>query len=55
MGKTALGIIFFIAIITTILTVDILFFKHLTTQRLIANIAIVIAYATIYFIYSKRL
>ena len=54
MGKTTLGIIFFIAISATILTVDLLFFRHHTMQRLIANVAIVLVYATIYFIYSKR-
>ncbi len=54
MGKTGLGIIFSVAVITTVVTVDLLFFKHHTTQRLIANIAIVIAYASIYFIFSIR-
>ncbi len=54
MGKTGLGIIFSVAVITTVVTVDLLFFKHHTTQRLIANIAIVIAYASIYFTFSKR-
>ena len=54
MGKTGLDIIFSVAVITTVVTVDLLFFKHHTTQRLIANIAIVIAYASIYFTFSKR-
>ena len=54
MGKTTLGIIFFVAIGATVLTVDLLFFRHHTTQRLIANVAIVLVYATIYFVYSKR-
>ena len=54
MGKNGQGIIFSVAVITTILTVDLLFFRHHTTQRLIANVAIVLAYATIYFTYAKR-
>jgi hypothetical protein len=55
MGKTGLGTIFSVAVITTIVTVDLLFFRHHTTQRLIANIAIVMAYASIYFTLSKRI
>jgi hypothetical protein len=54
MGKTGFGIIFSVAVITTVVTVDLLFFRHHTTQRLMANIAIVIAYASIYFTFSKR-
>jgi hypothetical protein len=53
MGKIELGIIFSVAVITTNVTVDLLFFRHHTTQRLLANIAIVLAYATIYFTFSK--
>jgi len=53
MGKTGFGIIFSVVVITTIVTVDLLFFRNQTTQRLFANIAIVIAYATIYFTFSK--
>ena len=55
MGKTGLGIFFSVAVITTIVTVDLLFFRHHTTQRLFANIAIVLAYATFYFTFSKRI
>jgi hypothetical protein len=54
MGKTGFGIIFSVAVITTVVTVDLLFFRDHTTQRLMANIAIVIAYASIYFTFSKR-
>jgi hypothetical protein len=53
MEKTGLGIFFSVAVITTIVTVDLLFFRHHTTQRLLANIAIVLAYGTIYFTFSK--
>jgi hypothetical protein len=53
MGKTRLGIFFSVAVITTIVTVDLLLFRHHTTQRLLANIAIVLAYATIFFTFSK--
>ena len=53
MEKTGLGIFFSVAVVTTIVTVDLLFFRHHTTQRLLANIAIVLAYATDYFTFSK--
>jgi hypothetical protein len=53
MVKTGLGIFFALAVITTIVTADILFFRHHTTQRLLANIAIVLAYVTIYFTFAK--
>jgi hypothetical protein len=52
-GKTGLGIFFAVAVITAIVTVDLLFFRHHTTQRLFANISIVLGYATIYFTFSK--
>jgi len=53
MEKKGLGIFFSVAVITTIVTVDLLFFSHHTTQRLLANIAIVLAYGSIYFTFSK--
>jgi hypothetical protein len=55
MGKTELGIFFSLAVISTIVAVDLLFFRHHTNQRLIGNMAIVIAYASIYFTFSKRI
>ena len=40
--------------VSTVVLVDLFFFRHHTAARLIANIAIVGAYAAIYFIFLKH-
>jgi len=54
MSRTQVGVIFALAVITTILTCDLLFFKHRNFERLVANISIVGFYGAIYLIFRKR-
>ena len=54
MGKMGLGITFAIAIFATVIALDLLFFRSNPLGRLVANIAIVGFYASIYLLFFKR-
>jgi len=48
MGKSAMIVIYVLALITTIVIMDILFFRHRFWERLMANIGVVLVYAAFY-------
>jgi len=54
MGKVTHGIVFAAVMIITIVLVDVLFFRHHTTPRLLANIGIVLLYLAFYWRFFKR-
>lgn len=54
MGKTGTNIIYVIAMVLTVVVVDFAFFKNHTTERLAANIGIVLIYVAFYYRFIKR-
>jgi hypothetical protein len=53
-GRRAAIVLYVLALVAVIVSVDVLFFRHLLWERLIANIVIVLAWAAIYFRFLKR-
>jgi hypothetical protein len=48
-AKQTVGIVLFVlALVATVVCVDVLFFRHHFTARLIANVGIVVVFGTIY-------
>ena len=45
---------FAVALIAVVVSVDVLFFSHRAGERLIANIAVVLVFAALYFRFLKR-
>jgi hypothetical protein len=54
MSKSVVNIIYVLAMVATVVVVDILFFRHRFRERLIANIGIVSLYVAFYFSYFKN-
>jgi hypothetical protein len=54
MGKNALTVMYVLAMIATVVILDILFFRHRFRERLIVNIGIVLVYVAFYFAYLKN-
>jgi hypothetical protein len=54
MGKVTHGIIFAAVMIITIVAVDILFFRHHTAARLMANMGIVLSSLAFYWRFFKK-
>lgn len=53
MSKNAIIAIYLLALVATVVAVDILFFRHRFWERLIANIGIVLAYVAFYVAFIK--
>jgi hypothetical protein len=53
MAKNGYMVIFFVLMIGCIVGMDVLFFSHHFVARLIANIAVVLAFAAVYFVFLK--
>ncbi len=53
MGRRAAIVLYLLAMIAAVVCVDIVFFRHHFTERLIANIAIVLAFAVGYFWFAR--
>lgn len=47
-------VLFIVALIAVIVSVDFLFLRHHFAKRLIANIGIVVVFAAVYFIFFKK-
>ena len=47
-------IIYVVAMVATVVAMDFLFFRHQFNKRLIANVAIVLLFAPLYFIFLRR-
>lgn len=54
MGKNAALIFYIVPMVAIIVSVDFLFFRHSFRERLLANIAIVLAFAVFYLIFLRR-
>ena len=54
MGKNALIVIYVLAMVATVVIVDILFFRHRFWERLIANIGVVLIYVAFYLAFLKN-
>lgn len=54
MGKQTVLILYALLMVATIVAVDVLFFRHRFTERLIANAAIVAAFIAFYFAFLRR-
>lgn len=54
MNKEQIAIIYVLIMITTLVIVDILFFKHRFLERLIVNIGIVLLYTASYLAFFKK-
>lgn len=55
MGNSAAVVLYVLALVATVVSVDVLFFQHHFTARLIANIAIVVVFAVGYLVVFKVL
>ena len=54
MDKNAMIVIYVLAMVATVVIVDILFFRHRFWERLIANIGVVLVYAAFYLAFLKN-
>ena len=54
MDKNAMIVIYVLAMVATVVIVDILFFRHRFRERLIANIGIVLVYVAFYLAFLKN-
>lgn len=54
MGKNAIIVTYVLAMVATVLIVDILFFRHQFWERLIANVGIVLVYGAFYLVFLKN-
>ena len=54
MGKNAMTIIYVLAMVATVVIMDILFFRHRFWERLIANIGVVLVYVAFYLAFLKN-
>jgi hypothetical protein len=54
MGRNAVVVVYVLALIAVVVSVDILFFRHQVWKRLAANIGIVLVFAAFYFWFLKR-
>lgn len=48
------AVLYVLVLVAVVVTVDILFFRHQTSERLIANIGIVLVFAAIGLLFLKR-
>jgi hypothetical protein len=54
MGRKAGILLYVLGLVTVVVGVDVLFFRHLFWERLLANIGIVLAFAAFYLRFLKR-
>jgi hypothetical protein len=54
MGRQAVVVLYVLAMVGVVVGVDVLFFRHQFWGRLIANVGIVLAFATFYLRFLKR-
>jgi hypothetical protein len=55
MGGEVVVVLYVAAMVAAIVGVDVVFFRNLFWERLIANIGIVLAFAAFYFVFLRRL
>jgi hypothetical protein len=54
MGKQAGVVLYVLALVTVVVGVDVLFFRHRFLERLLVNIGIVLVFAAFYLRFVKR-
>jgi hypothetical protein len=54
MGRRAAVVLYVLAMVAVIVGVDVLFFRHHTWERLLANIGIVLVFVAFYFRFLKH-
>lgn len=54
MGRQAAVVLYVLALIAVVVSVDVLFFRHHFTERLIVNVGIVLVFGAFYFRFLKR-
>jgi hypothetical protein len=54
MGRQAAAVVYVLALIAVVVSVDVLFFRHQFRERLIANVGIVLVFAAFYWRFLKR-
>jgi hypothetical protein len=54
MGRQAAVVLYVLALVAVVVGVDVLFFRNLFWERLIANIGIVLVFGAFYFRFLKR-
>lgn len=54
MGRQPAIALYLLALVVTVVGLDVLFFQHHFAERLIANIAVVAAFVAFYFRFLKR-
>ncbi len=54
MGRQAALVLYLLALIAVVVSVDILFFRHQFWERLIVNVGIVLIFGAFYFRFLKR-
>jgi predicted cobalt transporter CbtA len=54
MGRQAAVVLYVLALIAVVVGVDLLFFRHHTWERLMANVGIVLVFAAFYFRFLRR-
>jgi membrane protein YdbS with pleckstrin-like domain len=54
MGKSTIIIIYVLLMVAVVVAADLLFFRHRFRERLIANIAIVLAFLVFYLIFLRH-
>jgi hypothetical protein len=53
-GRTAAIVLYVLALVAVVVTVDILFFRHHFWERLSVNVGIVLVFGAFYFRFLKR-
>jgi hypothetical protein len=53
-GRTAAIVLYVLALVAVVVTVDILFFRHHFWERLAVNVGIVLVFGAFYFRFLKR-
>ena len=54
MGRQAAAVLYVLAMVAVVVSVDVLFFRHQFWERLIANVGIVLVFVAFYFRFLKR-
>jgi len=54
MGRQAGVALYVLALVTVVVGVDVLFFRHMFWERLLVNVGIVLVFAAFYFRFLKR-
>ena len=54
MGRSAINALYLLAMVTVVVVLDLLFFRHEFWQRLAVNVGIVLVFVAFYFRFLKR-